>query len=148
MPGHEIVGRVVAVGDQVEKHAPGDLVGVGCIVDSCKHCEECEDGLENYCDHMTGTYNSPTPDEPGHTLGGYSQQIVVHERYVLRIRHPQEQLAAVAPLLCAGSPHTRRYVTGRPGRVKSGRGRHRRSGTYGDQVGPRDGGACGGIYHF
>lgn len=51
---------------------------------------------------MTGTYNSPTPDEPGHTLGGYSQQIVVHERYVLRIRHPQEQLAAVAPLLCAG----------------------------------------------
>ncbi|MEL8091560.1 NADPH-dependent aldehyde reductase YahK [Escherichia coli] len=102
VPGHEIVGRVVAVDDQVEKYAPGDLVGVGCIVDSCKHCEECEDGLENYCDHMTGTYNSPTPDEPGHTLGGYSQQIVVHERYVLRIRHPQEQLAAVAPLLCAG----------------------------------------------
>ncbi len=102
VPGHEIVGRVVAVGDQVKKYAPGDLVGVGCIVDSCKHCEECEDGLENYCDHMTGTYNSPTPDEPGHTLGGYSQQIVVHERYVLRIRHPQEQLAAVAPLLCAG----------------------------------------------
>lgn len=102
VPGHEIVGRVVAVGDQVEKHATGDLDGVGCIVDSCKHCEECEDGLENYCDHMTGTYNSPTPDEPGHTLGGYSQQIVVHERYVLRIRHPQEQLAAVAPLLCAG----------------------------------------------
>lgn len=102
VPGHEIVGRVVAVGDQVEKYAPGDLGGVGCIVDSCKHCEECEDGLENYCDHMTGTYNSPTPDEPGHTLGGYSQQIVVHERYVLRIRHPQEQLAAVAPLLCAG----------------------------------------------
>ncbi len=74
VPGHEIVGRVVAVGDQVEKYAPGDLVGVGCIVDSCKHCEECEDGLENTCDHMTGTYNSPTPDEPGHTLGGYSQR--------------------------------------------------------------------------
>ncbi len=96
VPGHEIVGRVVAVGDQVEKHAPGDLVGVGCIVDSCKHCEECEVGLENYCDHMTGTYNSPTPDEPGHTLGGYSQQIVVHERYVLRIRHPQEIADAAA----------------------------------------------------
>ncbi|EOX0083057.1 NAD(P)-dependent alcohol dehydrogenase, partial [Klebsiella pneumoniae] len=80
----------------------GDLVGVGCIVDSCRHCSDCDDGLENYCDHMTGTYNFPTPDAPGHTLGGYSQQIVVHERYVLRVTHPEAQLAAVAPLLCAG----------------------------------------------
>ncbi|EOV9632250.1 NAD(P)-dependent alcohol dehydrogenase [Cronobacter dublinensis] len=102
VPGHEIVGRVIATGAQVSGFTPGDLVGVGCIVDSCKHCEECDDGLENYCDHMTGTYNFPTPDVPGHTLGGYSQQIVVHERYVLRIRHPESQLAAVAPLLCAG----------------------------------------------
>ncbi|CCJ86849.1 Alcohol dehydrogenase [Cronobacter dublinensis 582] len=102
MPGHEIVGRVTATGAQVSGFTPGDLVGVGCIVDSCKHCEECDDGLENYCDHMTGTYNFPTPDAPGYTLGGYSQQIVVHERYVLRIRHPESQLAAVAPLLCAG----------------------------------------------
>ncbi|EOU9607482.1 NAD(P)-dependent alcohol dehydrogenase [Cronobacter dublinensis] len=102
VPGHEIVGRVITTGAQVSGFTPGDLVGVGCIVDSCKHCEECDDGLENYCDHMTGTYNFPTPDAPGHTLGGYSQQIVVHERYVLRIRHPESQLAAVAPLLCAG----------------------------------------------
>ncbi|NCH72259.1 NAD(P)-dependent alcohol dehydrogenase [Cronobacter dublinensis] len=102
VPGHEIVGRVTATGAQVSGFTPGDLVGVGCIVDSCKHCEECDDGLENYCDQMTGTYNFPTPDAPGHTLGGYSQQIVVHERYVLRIRHPESQLAAVAPLLCAG----------------------------------------------
>ncbi|ELY7392709.1 NAD(P)-dependent alcohol dehydrogenase [Cronobacter universalis] len=102
VPGHEIVGRVTAIGTKVTAFAPGDLVGVGCIVDSCKHCEECDDGLENYCDHMIGTYNFPTPDAPGHTLGGYSQQIVVHERYVLRIRHPESQLAAVAPLLCAG----------------------------------------------
>ncbi len=93
VPGHEIVGRVTAV---------GDLVGVGCMVDSCKECEECRDGLENYCDHMVLTYNGPTQDAPGHTLGGYSQQIVVHQRYVLRVRHPKEQLAAVAPLLCAG----------------------------------------------
>ena len=64
--------------------------------------QDCDEGLENYCDHMVGTYNGPTPDAPGHTLGGYSQQIVVHERYVLRIRHPEAQLAAVAPLLCAG----------------------------------------------
>ncbi|CCK00057.1 NAD(P)-dependent alcohol dehydrogenase [Cronobacter malonaticus] len=102
VPGHEIVGRVTAIGTKVTGFTSGDLVGVGCIVDSCKHCEECDDGLENYCDHMIGTYNFPTPDAPGHTLGGYSQQIVVHERYVLRIRHPESQLAAVAPLLCAG----------------------------------------------
>ncbi|EIM26729.1 NAD(P)-dependent alcohol dehydrogenase [Microvirga lotononidis] len=102
VPGHEIVGRVSAVGAHVSSHKVGDLVGVGCIVDSCKRCDDCSDGLENYCDHMVGTYNGPTPDAPGHTLGGYSQQIVVHERYVLRISHPEEQLAAVAPLLCAG----------------------------------------------
>ena len=102
VPGHEIVGRVEAVGIHVSGFRVGDLVGVGCIVDSCRHCEECDSGLENYCDGMTGTYNFPTADEPGWTQGGYSGQIVVHERYVLRIRHPEEQLAAVAPLLCAG----------------------------------------------
>ena len=102
VPGHEIVGRVAAVGAHVSGFGPGDLVGIGCIVDSCKHCEECDSGLENYCDGLIGTYNFPTADAPGWTLGGYSQQIVVHERYVLRIRHPEEQLAAVAPLLCAG----------------------------------------------
>ncbi|POA82314.1 zinc-binding dehydrogenase [Pseudomonas sp. FW305-E2] len=102
VPGHEIVGRVSAVGAHVSGFKPGDLVGVGCIVDSCKHCADCDEGLENYCDHMVGTYNGPTSDAPGHTLGGYSQQVVVHERYVLRIRHPEAQLAAVAPLLCAG----------------------------------------------
>nr|WP_281418477.1 NAD(P)-dependent alcohol dehydrogenase [Azospirillum soli] len=102
VPGHEIVGRVSAVGAHVSGFRAGDLVGIGCIVDSCRHCPDCEDGLENYCDGMVGTYNSPTDDPPGHTLGGYSQRIVVHERYVLRIKHPEEQLAAVAPLLCAG----------------------------------------------
>lgn len=102
VPGHEIVGRVSAIGMAVTRFREGDLVGIGCIVDSCKHCIECDDGLENYCDHMVGTYNFPTPDAPGHTLGGYSQRIVVHERYVLNIRHPEDQLAAVAPLLCAG----------------------------------------------
>jgi uncharacterized zinc-type alcohol dehydrogenase-like protein len=102
VPGHEIVGRVSAVGDHVTGLRAGDLVGVGCIVDSCRHCDDCGEGLENYCDRMVGTYNSPTADAPGWTMGGYSQQIVVHERYALRIRHPESQLAAVAPLLCAG----------------------------------------------
>ncbi|WP_207462815.1 NAD(P)-dependent alcohol dehydrogenase [Azospirillum sp. SYSU D00513] len=102
VPGHEIVGRVSAVGAHVGAFREGDLVGVGCIVDSCRHCADCGDGLENYCDGMIGTYNFPTPDAPGHTLGGYSQRIVVDERYVLRVTHPEAQLAAVAPLLCAG----------------------------------------------
>jgi len=102
VPGHEIVGRVSAVGAEVTGFAPGDLVGVGCIVDSCRHCDDCAEGLENYCHGMVGTYNGKTADAPGWTLGGYSQRIVVHQRYVLRIRHPEAQLAAVAPLLCAG----------------------------------------------
>jgi uncharacterized zinc-type alcohol dehydrogenase-like protein len=102
VPGHEIVGRVTAVGEHVKTHKVGDLVGVGCMVDSCKHCADCEEGLEQYCDGMVGTYNGSTPDAPGHTLGGYSQQIVVHERFVLRVGHQEADLAAVAPLLCAG----------------------------------------------
>ena len=102
VPGHEIVGHVTALGNEVAGVKVGDVVGVGCMVDSCRHCAECEDGLENYCDHMVGTYNGKTPDAPGHTLGGYAEQIVVDQRYVLRIRHPEAQLAAVAPLLCAG----------------------------------------------
>lgn len=102
VPGHEIVGRVSAVGAHVSGFSIGDLVGVGCIVDSCKHCSDCEAGFENYCDSMVGTYNGPTADEPGWTLGGYSQKIVVNERFVLRVRHDAEQLAGVAPLLCAG----------------------------------------------
>lgn len=102
VPGHEIVGRVSATGRAVTGFAIGDLVGVGCLVDSCQQCEECDAGLENYCDQAVGTYNAPTPDAPGHTLGGYAERIVVHQRFVLRIRHPEAQLAAVAPLLCAG----------------------------------------------
>ena len=102
VPGHEIVGRVASVGAHVTGFQVGDLVGVGCKVDSCQHCADCGDGLENYCDNMVGTYNGATADAPGHTLGGYSEQIVVHERFVLRVSHSADQLAAVAPLLCAG----------------------------------------------
>ncbi len=102
VPGHEIVGRVSAVGADVVRFKQGDLVGVGCIVDSCGGCASCTEHLEQYCNDMVGTYNAPTPDAPGHTLGGYSQRIVVKDHYVLKIRHPEAQLAAVAPLLCAG----------------------------------------------
>jgi alcohol dehydrogenase (NADP+) len=103
VPGHEIVGRVTAVGTGVTNFTVGEIVGVGCMVGSCGHCASCEDGLEQYCEHgMIGTYNGPTVDTPGHTLGGYSQRIVVNDDFVLRITHAPEQLAAVAPLLCAG----------------------------------------------
>jgi len=103
VPGHEIVGHVSAVGSDVSGFAVGDTVGVGCMVGSCRHCPACDEGLEQYCEQgLIGTYNSPTQDPPGHTLGGYSQRITVSEKFVLRINHPEEQLAAVAPLLCAG----------------------------------------------
>ena len=103
VPGHEIVGHVSAIGSAVTGFKVGDTVGVGCMVDSCQHCLACDDGLEQYCEHgFTGTYNAPTKDAPGHTLGGYSQQIVVNDKFVLKITHPEAQLAAVAPLLCAG----------------------------------------------
>jgi len=103
VPGHEIVGHVTAIGAHVTRFKPGDCVGVGCLVDSCQTCGSCAEGLEQYCENgFTATYNYPTPDAPGHTLGGYSQRIVVSDKFVLKIGHAKEQLAAVAPLLCAG----------------------------------------------
>ncbi len=103
VPGHEIVGRVTAIGDQVSTVQVGDLVGVGCMVDSCQHCAACDEGLEQYCENgFVGTYNGPTADAPGHTLGGYSQSIVVKDAFVLKVGHGEDDLAAVAPLLCAG----------------------------------------------
>jgi uncharacterized zinc-type alcohol dehydrogenase-like protein len=103
VPGHEIIGHVTAVGAHVSKFKVGDAVGVGCMVDSCQHCANCDEGLEQYCTNgMIQTYNSPTPDAPGHTMGGYSDSIVVREEFVLRVSHEAKDLAAVAPLLCAG----------------------------------------------
>ena len=103
VPGHEIVGHVGAVGSDVTKFAVGDVVGVGCLVGSCQHCDACAEGLEQYCEvGFVGTYNGPTPDAPGHTLGGYAASIVVDQKFVLNVTHPLDQLAAVAPLLCAG----------------------------------------------
>ena len=102
VPGHEIVGRVTAVGNQVKKFKVGDLAGVGCMVDSCGHCASCGDGEEQYCESgFTGTYNGPVFGGEN-THGGYSQSIVVKESFVLHISHDAAQLAAVAPLLCAG----------------------------------------------
>ena len=102
VPGHEIVGKVVAVGNAVTKFKVGQTVGVGVMVDSCRVCKNCQRDLEQYCaEGMTGTYNAPERDGSGITQGGYSTQIVVNERYVLHISEKLD-LKAVAPLLCAG----------------------------------------------
>jgi alcohol dehydrogenase (NADP+) len=103
VPGHEIVGRVTAVGSAAGRFREGDLVGVGCMVDSCQHCEACDAGLEQHCAHgATWTYNSPDRVTGETTYGGYSDSIVVREEFVVKIRHAEKDLAAVAPLLCAG----------------------------------------------
>ena len=102
VPGHEIVGRVIAVGSNVSQFKIGDTVGVGCIVDSCRHCSSCEEGLEQYCENgMTGTYGSVDKISGGHTFGGYSEKIVVDEKYVLNVPESLD-LSKAAPLLCAG----------------------------------------------
>jgi len=101
VPGHEIVGRVLSVGPDVKGFKAGDLAGVGCMVDSCRVCADCADDLEQYCDHNIFTYNSPDKHTDKMTYGGYSNQIVVDEHFVLHISDKLD-LAAVAPLLCAG----------------------------------------------
>lgn len=102
VPGHEIVGRVTAVGDEVQAFKAGDLAAVGCMVDSCRTCPDCRENLEQYCQNeLTFTYNSPDKHMGKMTYGGYSNVIVVDEHFVLRL--PQKlDLAAAAPLLCAG----------------------------------------------
>lgn len=102
VPGHEIVGKVVQVGSHVKKFKVGDLAGTGCLVDSCRTCENCQEGLEQFClNGMTGTYNSLEQDGKTPTYGGYSKTIVVHEDFVLHVSD-KLPLDAVAPLLCAG----------------------------------------------
>jgi uncharacterized zinc-type alcohol dehydrogenase-like protein len=102
VPGHEIVGRVTRVGSLVTKFKVGDLAGVGCLVDSCRSCSSCKDGLEQFCENgFVGTYNSIEKDGKTPTYGGYSNNIVVDESFTLRIS-PRMELSRVAPLLCAG----------------------------------------------
>jgi uncharacterized zinc-type alcohol dehydrogenase-like protein len=101
VPGHEIVGRVTKVGSAVTKYKTGDLAAVGCLVDSDRTCPSCQAGLENFCPNMTMTFNSPDKHLGGVTYGGYSDSIVVDERFVLRVPTNLD-LAGAAPLLCAG----------------------------------------------
>ena len=102
VPGHEIVGRVTRVGNEVTRIKVGDIAGVGCLVDSCRSCNSCQQDLEQYClTGSTGTYNGVDKHLGGRTFGGYSQKVVVTEHFVLKVPSNLD-LAAVAPLLCAG----------------------------------------------
>ena len=101
VPGHEIVGRVTKAGPAVTRYKPGDLAAVGCMVDSDRTCPECQAGLEQFCPNVTLTYNAPDKHLGGVTYGGYSDNIVVDERFVLQVPSNLD-LAGAAPLLCAG----------------------------------------------
>ncbi len=101
VPGHEIVGRVAKVGSSVTKFKTGDLVAVGCMVDSDRTCPACRAGFEQFCPNVAFTYNSPDKHREGVTFGGYSQSLVVDEHFVLRVP-AHLNLAGAAPLLCAG----------------------------------------------
>lgn len=101
VPGHEIVGRVTEVGSAVKGFKVGDLAGVGCMVDSCGECPDCTENLEQFCDACVYTYNSPDKHNGQSTYGGYSDHVVVDQRFVLHVSEKLD-LAAVAPLLCAG----------------------------------------------
>lgn len=102
VPGHEIVGRITVIGDDVSKFKVGELAGVGCFVDSCRTCQNCKSGEEQFCEEgMTGTYNSYERGTDIPTYGGYSTSITVDENYILHISDKLE-LSGVAPLLCAG----------------------------------------------
>lgn len=102
VPGHEIVGRVTAVGDEVSRFQVGDMVGVGCMVDSCRHCQACQDGVEQFClNGFTMTYGSDDRQDGTMTQGGYSDSIVVSEHFVLRMPEGLDP-ASAAPILCAG----------------------------------------------
>ena len=101
VPGHEIVGRVTKIGSAVKKFKTGDIAAVGCMVDSDGTCEECKAGFEQFCHHMTLTYNFPDKHTGGVTYGGYSDSVVVDQRFVLRVPDNLDP-AGAAPLLCAG----------------------------------------------
>jgi len=103
VPGHEIVGRVTSLGLDVKRFKVGEIVAVGTMVDSCLECDNCKAGLEPYCEkYATWTYNAPDRITGDNTQGGYSDSIVVREEFVLKLNLPEQSLAAVAPLLCAG----------------------------------------------
>jgi uncharacterized zinc-type alcohol dehydrogenase-like protein len=137
VPGHEIVGRVSAVGGSVSRFTVGETVAVGCMVDSCLRCESCQEGLEQYCEGPHGctmTYNGPMKPDKSNTFGGYSQMVVVKEHFVLKVPANLE-VSAVAPILCAAA------LEGKRGRSRGGY-RFRRARTHGHKARNRHGRLC------
>ena len=118
VPGHEIIGRVTKVGSAVTKFKTGDLGSVGCMVDSDRTCKECEAGLEQFCANNTLTYNSPDTHLGGVTYGGYSESIVVDERFVLRVRTTTAPRSPDRDSKAPASRLSRRYVIGKLGQAR------------------------------
>ncbi|MGC4003136.1 MAG: alcohol dehydrogenase catalytic domain-containing protein [Pirellulales bacterium] len=147
VPGHEIVGRVTAVGAHVAGFQPGDLAAVGCMVDACRDCEQCRAGFEQFCDAApTFTYNSPDRHLGGMTYGGYSAGVVVDQAFVLRVPTNLDP-AAAAPLLCAGI--TTYSPLRRAGRTRHESRRYRPGGPrpHGREVRPRVRRTDGVVHH-
>jgi uncharacterized zinc-type alcohol dehydrogenase-like protein len=118
VPGHEIVGRITAVGNAVDGFKIGDIAGVGCMVDSCRQCASCKEGEEQYCEAgFTGTYNGPMFGGEN-TYGGYSDHIVVDEKYVLHVRHAAPTWPRWRRCCAPASPPIRRWRTGRWARAR------------------------------
>ena len=149
VPGHEIVGRVAAVGKEVSRFAVGDLAGVGCMVDSCRDCDPCRQDTEQFCEKGAAlTYNGTEMDRRTPTYGGYSTRVVVDERFVLKVPAGLDP-AGAAPLLCAGITT---YSPLRQWRCKAGdqrrRGRPRRPRPHGGQARRLDGRRGHGAQHL
>ena len=147
-PGHEIIGRVTKIGAHVKKFKEGDLAGVGCMVDSCRICENCKDDLEQFCDQgATFTYNAPDKHSGGMTYGGYSESVVVDEAFVLHVPKNLD-LAATAPLLCAGHHHLFAFAPLQSRQRPKGRHRRtRRAWAHGRETGQGFRRARRGLHH-
>ena len=148
VPGHEIVGRVTKVGSAVTKFKPGDIAAVGCMVDSDGNCAECQADLEQFCPHMTLTYNSPDVHLGGVTYGGYSDSIVVKEHFVLRVSSQPQSRRSSASLMRRNYNILTHETLGCHQRQEGRCCRSRRAGSYGSEDCSCAGNPCCSLYHF
>ena len=147
VPGHEIVGRVSAVGSGVSKFAVGETVAVGCMVDSCGHCDPCREDLEQYCEGPHGctmTYNGPMKPDGSNTFGGYSTMVVVKEHFVLKVRREPGAIGRCSHSVCRRDDLLAAAPLESEARRPCGRDRLWRPGTPGHEIGQGDGNPCDG----